>query len=75
MRYVDGRDAQLLLDGAYLVAERDANLGIERGEGFVEQQKLGADRQGAGEGDALLLAAGELIGVAVAQILQLDQGQ
>ena len=34
-------------------------LGVERGGGFVEQQDRGILQQGAGDGDALLLAAGQ----------------
>ena len=37
-----------------------ARLGVERGEGLVHQQELGLRGEGAGEGDALLHAAGEL---------------
>lgn len=34
-----------------------AELGIERGEGFVEEEDLGAADEGAGEGHALALSA------------------
>jgi hypothetical protein len=43
---------QLVLDGA-------AGQRVERAEGFVEQQHLGLDGEGAGDADALLHAAGE----------------
>ena len=41
-------------------------LGIQRAGDLVEQHRLGLHRQRAGDGDALLLAAGELLGIVVA---------
>ena len=35
---------------------------VERAGGLVEEDRFGLHRQGAGDGDALLLAAGELVG-------------
>jgi hypothetical protein len=46
-------------------AEREAGLGIEVGEGLVEEEQGGAANEGAAKGDALALAAGEGGGVAV----------
>ena len=46
-----------------------------RAERFVEQQHIRTWRQRAGQGDALLLAAGKLVGATVSQVLHLDQGQ
>ena len=60
VRDVDRRDPQSLLHVADLQAHFDAQLGIEVGEGLVEEQHLGAHNHGAGEGDTLLLAAREL---------------
>ncbi len=57
---VDEGDADPLLDGAQLGAHVLAQLEVERGERLVEQQHGGLDRQRPGDGDALLLAAGEL---------------
>lgn len=37
---------------------------VEGGGGFVQHQQRGPDGEGAGDGDALALAAGELVGVA-----------
>ncbi len=37
---------------------------VEGGDGFVADEEVGAAGEGAGNGDALLLAAGELVGVA-----------
>ena len=39
-------------------------LHIEGGEWFIEQQQAGLQRERAGEGNALLLATGELLGAA-----------
>ncbi len=41
-----------------------AKLEVERAERLVEQERLGEVDQGSGQGDALLLAAGELRGLA-----------
>ena len=55
-----------LADG---LAQLDADLGIQRAEGLIEQQHLRLVRERARHGDALLLAARELsrqpIGVAL----------
>ncbi len=40
-------------------------LGVEGGGGFVEEEDVGLQGQGAGDGDALLLASGELEGIGV----------
>ena len=53
---------------ADLVAQRHADLGVERGERLVEEQHLRPDRERAGERHALLLAAGELEGIAAAEV-------
>jgi hypothetical protein len=70
---VDSRHLQLLLDAANLVAQGDAHLGVESGEGFIEQENFGLDSQSTGQSDALLLATGELVGIAVAFVAQTDQ--
>ena len=59
---VDRRDRQGLLEAADLAAHVDAELGVEVGEGLVEQEHPGLDDDRPGEGDPLLLAAGELVG-------------
>ncbi len=59
------RDADLELDAADLVAQLGPHLRVEGRERLVEKQDAGADRQRPCEGDALLLAAGELMGEAV----------
>ena len=52
-----------------------AQFAVERGERFVEQQQLRSSRQRAGERDALLLAAGELVRLACAVGFELDEPQ
>src|SRR6266568_2910128 len=55
--YVDRRHLQLLLDPANLVTQRDAHLGVKRGEWFIEQKHLWLDCQGARQRDTLLLSS------------------
>src|SRR6476646_1792265 len=43
-------------------------MGVERGERLVEQQDLGVAREGAGERDALALAARETAGTSVLEV-------
>ncbi|MDT4829695.1 hypothetical protein FQZ97_631220 [compost metagenome] len=52
-----------------------AQLRVERRGGLVEQHQLGLHRQGAGDGHALLLAAGELRRVVPGALGQADLGQ
>src|SRR2546428_532514 len=63
VRHVDRRDLQLLLDPADLVAHPHAKLRVEIRERLVQQEDLRAEDEGSGQGDALLLAAGELRGI------------
>ena len=46
--------------------------GVERGEGLVHEQDVGVVRQGAGEADALLHAARELVRIALRPLRQPD---
>jgi hypothetical protein len=48
---------------------------IEGGGGFIEEEELGADGHGAGDGDALLLAAGEFGGALVGMGFQLEPAE
>ena len=48
-------------------------MGVERGERLVQEHDLGFDGERSGERDALLLAAGELVGVAARQVGQPDE--
>ena len=47
-------------------AEGDPDLGVEGRERLVEEQDLGLEGEGPGERDALLLAARQLVRVAIA---------
>jgi hypothetical protein len=50
-----------------------ARLRVERAEGLVHQQNLRPPHQRAGDGDALLHAAGELVGPGVGRGIQAHQ--
>ena len=56
---VDGGDAQLAQQAAHFNAQRLAQLAVEIGERLVEQQHARFGDNGAGQGNALLLAAGK----------------
>ena len=43
-------------------------VGIERRDGFIANQQGGLADQGPGDGDALPLAAGELVRIAIEQV-------
>jgi hypothetical protein len=66
-------DADTPLEGFQLDAHLLATLGVERGEGFVEEEDFGLEDDGSGEGDALSLPAGELTGAAVLFAGQADE--
>ena len=56
-------------------AHLEAELGVEVGERLIEEQALRADGQRPGQGDALLLAAGELIGPPVGEDFPCARGR
>jgi hypothetical protein len=68
-------DFDELLDATDLVAEAGADEGVEGGERFVEEQDLGGRREGAGEGAALLLTAGDLVGIPARLVGEADELQ
>ena len=72
---VDRGQAGLFADAADFRAHLQAQLGVEIGQRFVQQQALRLDDQGAGQRDALLLAAGQLVGLGVRAVGQLDEFQ
>ena len=53
-------------------AHLDAQLGIEIAQRLVEQERLGLLDDGAADGDALALAARELVGPALQQMRDLQ---
>ncbi len=70
---VDHGDAEALVEPGDLGARLDAELGVEVGERLVHQEdrRLANDRPA--QGDALALAARELLGLAVEEAGQLDR--
>ena len=70
---MDEGDADLGLDALELQLHLAAQLEVEGAEGLVEQQHPGVVDQGAGHGDALLLAAGELVRLLAGLLPELDQ--
>ena len=59
---MDEGGAHLLLDGLQLILHLAAELEIERPQGLIEKQHGGLHHKGAGQGHALPLAAGKLVG-------------
>ncbi len=57
-------EAVTLLQVAEQVDDLCADRDVEGADGFVEDEELGAQCEGAGDVDALALAAGELMGIA-----------
>ena len=57
---VDGGNAEIPLHLFQLVAQLHPQLGVQIGQGFIHADDGGARHQRAGDGHALLLAAGEL---------------
>ncbi len=66
----DEGDADLALDALELELHRLAELEVEGAERLVEQQGPGEVHQRPGEGDALLLATGELGRAALGEVAQ-----
>ena len=58
-----------------LCAQAQPHLHVEVGEGFIEQHERTAGGQGTGQGQALTLAARELMGIAALEALQTEQLQ
>ena len=71
----DGGDAQFLLDALDLHLHLHPELGVQVGQRLVQQQNGGMGHQGAGQGHPLLLAAGELPGIALVHAGELYQGE
>lgn len=71
----EDRGAGPLEYGADLGAHAGAQAGVERRERLVEQHDAWFGGERPGEGDALLLAAGELMGIAVGEVLDADDGE
>ena len=70
---VDEGEPDLGLDALELDLHLAAQLEVERAERLVEQQHLGVVDQRAGQCHALLLAAGELVGLAPGELRHLHE--
>ncbi|GAA5017727.1 hypothetical protein GCM10025734_68890 [Kitasatospora paranensis] len=66
-------EAELAVEVAQQGQDRPGGLRVEGAGGLVGEQHLGVAGQGAGDADALLLAAGELAGVAAGPVGEADQ--
>ena len=69
------RDLDRIMQFAQPAAQFPPHGGIERAEWLVQQQHLRLDGERAGERDALALAAGQLRGIALGEIAELDEPQ
>jgi hypothetical protein len=67
------RDVEILGDAADVTLQIVAGEGVERRKRFVEEQDFRVGRKRARQRNALLLAAGEILNVAVGIIGQFDQ--
>ena len=68
--HVDERDADLALDPFELELHDVAQFEVQRAERLVEQQRAGVVDQSPGQGDPLLLATGQLRGLALGEVGQ-----
>ena len=67
--------AELALQFADFNADVLAQLGVEIGQGLIEQQHIGPEHQRTGQRHALLLAAGQLSRQPVAEMIEPHQAQ
>ena len=67
--------ASLLAEFLNDVEHFGGHFRIERGSGFVKQQEFGLDGDGAGDGDALTLAAGQFGGAFRGVIFEAETGE
>ena len=70
---VHERDADVAVQGTQFDLQRLAQLGVEGAEWLVEQQHLGSQHEGPGQGDALLLTAGQLMSLAALETVESHQ--
>lgn len=71
----DRGEPGLLLDTGEFLAHLDTQPRVEVGQGLVEEEYRGTYGDGAGQRDALLLAAGQLLGLAAGEVGEADQLQ
>ena len=72
---IDHGHAQALVQVLDLHLHMLAQLLVQGAQGLVHQHQLWLEDQGAGQGHTLLLAAGKLARITVAEAVQLDHGQ
>ena len=65
VRHEQVREAELLLQADDEVEDLRLHRDVERRHGLVEDEHRGLEGEGTGDADALALATGELVGVAV----------
>ncbi len=70
-----GRDPGSLENLLHLFAHLPPHVRVQIAEGLVQQEHDRLGRERAGDRDALLLAAGEFVGVPVLQVCQTDEVQ
>ncbi len=71
----DGQVRQFAVQAGDLLHHAVANLRVQRRQRLIQQQYFGAHRDGAGDRHALLLATGELAGIALGVGGHADDGQ
>ena len=71
----DDRHLECLPEKQNQLIEFGGNDWIEAGRGFIQNQNLGVEGQGAGHGPALLHAARKLSGMQLAKVRQSHDGQ
>jgi hypothetical protein len=62
VQVADDGDAEMLVDPQQCIHDHASVGGVERGDRLIGKDEIGLLHQRAGDSDALLLAAGELIG-------------
>ncbi len=75
MRHIHKRRVRILVQPLELRAHLHAQLGIKVGQRFIHEQDLGSRSQRSGDGDALLLTAGEFTGIAALELFNAQHFQ
>jgi hypothetical protein len=73
VRDEDGGDVEFVMEGDKPFAEFLPDFGVDGAERLVEEQHTGFGGEGTGDGDALALAAGELVRVAVIETFEAEE--
>ncbi len=68
----DGGEVDFALEAAQLAAQLGPNRGVQRGERLVEQHHPGIPGERPGQADPLPLPAGELLGQAVEEAVEVE---